>query len=264
MFVDTHTHLYARQFDEDRREVIVRAIQSGVEKFYLPNIDRGSIEGMLALEQEFPGRCFPMMGLHPCSVKENVEEELQAVRNYLDLRPFVAVGEIGIDLYWDKTFVEQQKYAFLKQTEWAMEAGLPIIIHSRESIDLIVELLQPYKGPDLRGIFHCFTGTLEQARSIMALDFLMGIGGVLTFKKANLGEVLQEVPLEYLVLETDAPYLAPTPHRGQRNESGYIPLIAQRLAEVKGVTAGEIGRMTTKNAEKLFHQTTKVPGLASL
>ena len=198
------------------------------------------------------------MGLHPCSVKENVEEELAIVKEWLDKRSFIAVGEIGIDLYWDKTFVKAQQEAFLTQTDWAIDLDLPIVIHSRESTDMLIELLQPYKGTGLKGIFHCFTGTLEQAQAIMDLGFLMGIGGVLTFKNAKLDEVLAKVPLESLVLETDSPYLAPTPYRGKRNESSYIPFIAAKLAAAKDIDIEEVARKTTENAEKLFRLTTKL------
>ncbi|MCB0642159.1 MAG: TatD family hydrolase [Phaeodactylibacter sp.] len=258
MFIDTHTHLYVSQFDDDREIVVQRAIDAGVERMLLPNIDSSSIPGMMDLEAQFPEHCFAMMGLHPCSVNAQVDEELAVVREWLDKRSFVAVGEIGIDLYWDQTYVEEQKRAFLTQTDWALEKDLPIVIHSRESTDLLIELLQPYKGSALKGIFHCFTGTVEQAEAIMELGFLMGIGGVLTFKKAKLDEVLREVPLEALVLETDSPYLAPTPYRGKRNESGYIPLIAAKLAAAKEMELEAVERQTTENAKNLFRITTKL------
>lgn len=251
MLIDTHAHLYAKQFDEDRAAMIDRAIEKGVEKFYLPNIDSESIEGMLQLEKDYPERCFPMMGLHPCSVKENFEEELKIVEQWLGKRKFSAVGEIGTDLYWDKTFYEQQKKAFIRQVEWAIDLDLPIIIHCRESMDLTIDLVRPYKGK-LRGIFHCFGGSLEQAQKIMDLDFLMGIGGVLTFKKAKLDQVVKDIPLEYLVLETDSPYLAPKPFRGKRNESAYVRIVAEKMAEAKAVSLEEIAKATSENAEKLF------------
>ena len=251
MLIDTHAHLYAKQFDEDRAAMIDRAIEKGVEKFYLPNIDSESIEGMLQLEKDYPDRCFPMMGLHPCSVKENFEEELKIVEQWLGKRKFSAVGEIGTDLYWDKTFYEQQKKAFIRQVEWAIDLDLPIIIHCRESMDLTIDLVQPYKGK-LRGIFHCFGGSLEQAQKIMDLDFLMGIGGVLTFKKAKLDEVIKDIPLEYLVLETDSPYLAPKPFRGKRNESAYVRIVAEKMAEAKSCSLEEIAKVTSKNSDNLF------------
>ena len=251
MLIDTHTHLYLKQFDSDRKEVISRAEEAGIKKFFLPNIDSSSIDSMLKMEVDFPGKCFAMMGLHPCSVKEDYEKELQIVEEWLQKRKFCAIGEIGIDLYWDKTFFEQQKKSFLTQVEWAIDLQLPIVIHCRESIDITIELLQPYKNK-VKGIFHCFGGTVEQAKKIMELDFLMGIGGVLTYKKAKLDEVVKEIPLEYLVLETDSPYLAPVPYRGKRNESGYVKNIAERLAEAKNLSIDEVAKATTHNALNLF------------
>ncbi len=251
MLIDTHTHLYLKQFDADRKEVIGRAEEAGIKKFFLPNIDSKSIDSMLKMEVDFPGKCFAMMGLHPCSVKEDYKKELQIVEAWLQKRKFCAIGEIGIDLYWDKTFFEQQKKSFLTQVEWAIDLKLPIVIHCRESIDITIELLQPYKNK-VKGIFHCFGGTVEQAKKIMELDFLMGIGGVLTYKKAKLNEVVKEIPLEYLVLETDSPYLAPVPYRGKRNESGYVKNIAERLAEAKNLSIDEVAKATTHNALNLF------------
>ncbi len=251
MLIDTHTHLYLKQFDDDRKEVIERAEKAGIKKFFLPNIDSQSIDAMLQMEIDFPDNCFAMMGLHPCSVKENFEEELQIVENWLQKRKFCAIGEIGIDLYWDKSFFEQQKKSFLTQVEWAIDLQLPIVIHCRESIDIVIDLLQPYNGK-VKGIFHCFGGTAEQAKRIIDLDFLMGIGGVLTFKKAKLDEVIQEIPLEYLVLETDSPYLAPVPYRGKRNESSYVKIVAEKMAEAKNVTLEKVAELTTNNALNLF------------
>ena len=251
MLIDTHTHLYLKQFDDDRKEVIERAEEAGIKKFFLPNIDSQSIDAMLQMEIDFPDKCFAMMGLHPCSVKENYEEELQIVENWLQKRKFCAIGEIGIDLYWDKSFFEQQKKSFLTQVEWAIDLQLPIVIHCRESIDIVIDLLQPYKGK-LKGIFHCFGGTVEQAKRIMDLEFLMGIGGVLTFKKAKLDEVIEEIPLEYLVLETDSPYLAPAPYRGKRNESSYVKIVAEKMAEAKNISLEEVALATTNNALNLF------------
>lgn len=252
MFVDTHTHLYSRKFDRDRSEVIQRALDAGVEAFYLPNIDRSSIEAMLQLEESYPQQCFAMMGLHPCSVKEDFREELAAVEGWLSRRAFCAVGEIGIDLYWDKTFFEQQKEAFLQQIEWAKELALPIVIHSRESIDIIIELLQGVNDERLRGIFHCFTGNRRQASAIIDLGFHLGIGGVLTFKNAGLDKTVASIPLEHLVLETDSPYLAPVPHRGKRNESAYVVSVAERLAEVKGLPLEEVASVTRENSYAIF------------
>lgn len=250
--IDTHAHLYAEEFDADRTEMIQRALDTGLTRMYLPNIDSTSIEGMLALEAQFPGQCLAMMGLHPCYVKENYREELALVKSWLEKRSFPAIGEIGIDLYWDKTFVHEQEEAFLTQVEWAKQYDLPIVIHSRESMDLIIELLKPVRHERLRGIFHCFTGTVAQAEAAIELGFLLGIGGVLTFKKSGLDAVLSEIDLKRLVLETDAPYLAPTPFRGKRNESSYLLKVAEKLAEVKGVNLNEVAEVTTQNALQLL------------
>lgn len=255
MFIDTHTHLYVKAFDSDREAMLARALAAGVDAFYLPNIDVGSIDSMLALEEAHPGVCFAMMGLHPCSVKEDYEAALATMEGWLAKRRFVAIGEIGIDLYWDKTFVAQQQEAFLIQAGWAVDRSLPFVIHSRESIDMIIELMQKNWKSGMRGIFHCFTGTTEQAQAIIEMGFYLGIGGVLTFKNAGMDKVLKEIPLDHMVLETDAPYLAPVPNRGKRNESSYIPLIANKLAEVKECSLEEIGRVTTINSEKIFGST---------
>lgn len=252
LFVDTHAHLYAEQFSEDQEEMLRRSFDQKVERICLPNIDSSSISAMLDLEARHPAHCFAMMGLHPCSVKENYQEELDLVKSWLDKRPFCAVGEIGIDLYWDKTFFEQQKDAFRQQIHWAIELDVPIVIHSREATDIIIDLLREERNDKLRGIFHCFGGSLEQAEAIIDLNFFLGIGGVLTFKKSGLDQTLVDVPLERLVLETDAPYLSPMPFRGKRNESAYIRHIAERLAEVKGVTIEKIAEVTTANAATIF------------
>lgn len=252
MFIDTHTHLYVKQFQEDRAETIQRAVDDGIERFYLPNIDSEHIEDMLALEAAYPERCFAMMGLHPCSVKENYEEELAIVKQWLDKRPFCAVGEIGIDLYWDKSFLAQQQDAFRRQIQWAKDLGLAIIIHSRASTSEVVDILREQQDDKLRGIFHCFGGTVEEANAITELGFYLGIGGVLTFKKAKLDETLKSVDLKHLVLETDSPYLAPTPYRGKRNESAYIKIIANKLAEVKEISIEEVAEVTSYNAQQIF------------
>jgi len=211
MLVDTHTHIYLNQFDEDREEMMQRAISNGVEKFYLPNIDSTSITEMLKLEKQHPERCFAMMGLHPCSVKEdNYLKELEIVKNWLDKRMFCAIGEIGIDLHWDTSTFEIQKEAFHTQIKWAKELDIPIVIHSRKSTWEVIEVLREEKHEKLRGIFHCFGGSVEEANAIIELGFHLGIGGVLTFKKAGLDKTMEEVSLEHVVLETDSPYLAPT------------------------------------------------------
>jgi TatD DNase family protein len=252
--IDTHTHIYAKQFDNDRGQMINRAMEAGVEQFFLPNIDSQSIERMLALEKAYPGQCFAMMGLHPCSVKGNYEEELAIVKEWLDRRPFCAVGEIGLDLYWDKTFVAEQQDAFNRQMDWAKELEIPIAIHTRDAMDMAIEMVEGKKDERLKGIFHCFTGTLEQALRIIDLGFLLGIGGVLTFKNGGLDKVIEsdKIPMEAIVLETDAPYLAPVPKRGKRNESAYVKWVAEKLTTVKGLSYDEICRQTTANANKLF------------
>jgi TatD DNase family protein len=250
--IDTHAHLYADEFNGDRADVIGRAAESGVRAIFLPNVDSASIEPMLALEAAYPGVCFAMMGLHPCSVGENYRDELAIVRDWLNRRHFCAVGEIGIDLYWDKTYRTQQEEAFLLQAAWAVELDLPIVIHARESLDIILDLLQPISGSKLRGIFHCFSGSAGQAARIVELGFLLGIGGVLTYKKSGLEEVLKTVPLSSLVLETDAPYLSPVPFRGKRNESAYVAYVAGQLSRIYETTPEQIGWQTAQTAKALF------------
>ena len=251
--IDTHTHLYAEEFDEDRKGAIQRAIEKGVTEFYLPAIDSESHEKMLQLETEYPNRIFSMMGLHPCYVKpESWEKELEIVKNYLDQRSFPAIGEIGIDLYWDKTTLDIQVKAFEQQIDWAIEKDLPIVIHTRESFNETFEVLERKKHPKLRGIFHCFSGNLEQAKHAIDLNFILGIGGVVTFKNGKIDQFLNEIPLDKIVLETDSPYLAPVPYRGKRNESSYLDLVAGKLVDIYKVDFSEIDRITTENALNLF------------
>lgn len=250
-FTDTHTHLYDEQLTADPQQV-QRAIEAGVTKMYMPNCDSTTIEGMLAIEKAWPKNCFSMMGLHPVYVKENYHDELKIVSDWLAQRPFAAIGEIGLDYYWDKTFVPQQKEAFELQIDWALQYDLPIVIHSRESTGDCIEIVRKKQNGNLRGIFHCFSGTLEEAKQVAELGFHLGIGGVVTFKKSTLPEIVREMPLGSMVLETDAPYLAPVPYRGKRNESSYIPLIAETLATIKQVGLDEIAAVTNKNAEKIF------------
>jgi len=250
--IDTHCHLYGKDFAGDIRQVIQRAENEGVQRFYLPGIDSEVIDDMLQLEQDFPGKCFAMMGLHPCSVKEDFEQELALVSDWLKKRSFSAVGEIGLDYYWDKTFVQQQHQAFHRQIEWALHYGLPIVIHSRESMADSIQIVQEHQKGNLRGIFHCFTGTLEEAKKIIDAGFYLGIGGVLTYKNTHLREVLKEVSLDHIVLETDAPYLTPVPFRGKRNESSYLKYVAEKMAEVKNISVEEVGSITTANAKKIF------------
>lgn len=251
--IDTHTHLYAEEFDNDRIEVIERAFAKGITEFYLPAIDSESHAKMLELEAAYPGNIHSMIGLHPCYVKpETWKNELEIVRKYLNERHFPAVGEIGIDLYWDKSTLDIQVKAFEQQIGWAIEKDLPIIIHTRESFDETFEVLERKKHPKLRGIFHCFSGNLEQAKRAVDLNFHLGIGGVVTFKNGKIDQFLNEIPLENIVLETDSPYLAPVPFRGKRNESSYLELIAGKLVDIYGKDLSEIDRVTTENAKRIF------------
>ncbi|HEY9113584.1 MAG TPA: TatD family hydrolase [Bacteroidales bacterium] len=252
MFVDTHTHLYLENFDEDRKQVVEKAIELGVKYMLLPNIDSDSFDDMESLHHLFPKNCLAMMGLHPTSVKENYETELHKVEQEISTGKYIAVGEIGIDLYWDKSFEEQQKDAFRRQLKLAKKYKLPVSIHTRDAFEQIYTIVKEELTDGLKGVFHCFTGTAEEAKQIMETGFKMGIGGVLTFKNSKLQEVIKSVPMEYLVLETDAPFLTPTPFRGKRNESAYIPLIAQKLAEIKGISLEEVAAKTTENAVDVF------------
>lgn len=253
MLIDTHAHLYSRKFDADRHDMVRRAIAAGVMRMYLPNIDSESIEPMLELEAAFPEHCFAMMGLHPGSVQPDTwERELALVEKWLGERVWAGVGETGIDLYWDKSTLEIQKTAFARQIEWAKDLGRPIIIHSRESNEECLELVAKGQDGRLRGIFHCFSGTAEQAQRMIDQGFMLGIGGTLTYAKSDLPTVLKTVSLENIVLETDAPYLPPVPHRGKRNESAYIRLVAEMLSEVKVRPVAEIARVTTANALRMF------------
>jgi len=252
MFVDSHAHLYAEQFSEDISEVLKRAQEMQVNKIFLPNIDRDSIAGMRKLANDHPDLCYPMMGLHPCHVKENYKEELELVAAELSDRKYYGVGESGIDLYWDTTFKKEQIEAFEFQIHLSKKHNLPIIIHSRESLDLTIEIIAKHQDGALSGIFHCFNGTVSQCKQIADLGFMMGLGGVITFKKANLEMMVSYLPVEYLLLETDAPYLSPVPYRGKRNESSHIPLIAEKISEFKNIRVDEVARITTENSQKLF------------
>ena len=252
IITDTHTHLYSDQFDEDRNEVIQRALDAGVSRFFIPAIDSTFLEPMLNLEKDFPENTFLMMGLHPTHVKENVEEELAFVKKWLDQRTFYAVGEIGIDLYWDKTFLKQQQHAFKQQIQWAKEKNLPIAIHCRDAFDEIFEILEEEKGTDLFGVFHCFTGNLEQAKKAISYNLKLGIGGVVTFKNGKIDQFLNEIPLEHIVVETDAPYLAPTPFRGKRNETSFITKVVDKLSDIYQISPEEVAEITTKNSKDIF------------
>jgi TatD DNase family protein len=251
--IDTHTHLYSEKFNEDREERIQDAIDAGVKQFFMPNIDATSIEGMNSLVQRFPKNCFAMMGLHPCSVNENVEQELQLVEQELKTKKYIAVGEIGMDLYWDKSFQVEQEMAFRKQIEWAKELNLPIDIHCREAFDEILTIMDDLNDDGMKGVFHCFTGSLEQAQHILNYGhFKLGIGGVVTFKNSGLDKVIKKLKLEDLVLETDAPYLAPAPFRGKRNESAYLVNVADKVSDIFEVSVAEVAAQTTKNALQIF------------
>lgn len=252
IFTDTHTHLYSEAFDEDRQQMIQRAIEKGVSRFFIPAIDSSYTSAMYDLEKRFSANVFLMMGLHPTSVKENFRDELDHVSEEFSKRDFVAVGEIGIDLYWDKSFLPQQIEAFRFQIKLAKEKDLPIVIHCRDAFDEIFDVLEKEKHDNLRGIFHCFTGTKEQANRAIGFGMKLGIGGVLTFKNGKIDQFMDQISLKDIVLETDAPYLAPKPYRGKRNESAYLFEIAQKLSEVKNVSLEEIAAVTTKNANEIF------------
>ena len=250
--IDTHTHLYLKDFAKDIDEVIERAKHEGIHKFYLPAIDSSETENVFKLEKKFPGICMPMTGLHPCSVKENYKEELDKVEKMLQERKFVAIGESGLDFYWDKTFIKEQYESLHIQIGWSLQYNLPLVLHTRNAMRETVDIIKTYSGKGLRGIFHCFSGTLEMAAEITNQNFLIGIGGVITYKNSGLAEVIRDVDLKYIVLETDAPYLTPVPFRGKRNESSYLKYIAQKLAEIKNISIEEVANQTTINAEHIF------------
>lgn len=252
MLIDTHCHLYLDEFKQDIKEVINRAELEGVKKFYLPAIDSSEIDNLLTLEERFPEKCIAMMGLHPCSVKENHLNELSIVKEWLTKRKFAAVGEIGLDFYWDKTFIEQQYESFRMQIEWSIQYKLPIVIHTRDAMQETIDVIKEFVPKGVRGIFHCFGGSYQNAREILNMGFYLGIGGVLTYKKSGLAEVLEKIDLKHMVLETDSPYLTPVPFRGKRNESSYLKYVAEKLAQVKNVPVEEVAAITTANAEKIF------------
>lgn len=249
---DTHSHVYLREFDNDRADVMERTDKAGIAKVLMPAIDSSTHASMLDLEQRYPVLCLAMMGVHPCSVKEDYRKELELAEGYLRSRRFVAVGETGLDFYWDVTYRDQQYEVFQRQIDWAIEFQIPIVIHSRNSIDECIEMIRKNSNEKLRGVFHCFTGTVEQAREIIDLGFYLGIGGVVTFKNAGLDKVVAQLPLGNLVLETDAPYLAPVPFRGKRNEPEYLSYVARRLAEIYALPLEEVAAATSENSKKLF------------
>lgn len=252
MLIDTHSHIYSEDFNSDIDEVIQNAYNNGVKKIVLPNIDSGSIKRLVDLSNSYPHICYPLMGLHPTSVAADYKEELEAIEYWLNKQKFYGIGEIGIDLYWDRTYINEQKDAFRHQIKLAKSKELPIVIHLRNSFDEVFEIVQEEQDGLLKGIFHCFSGDEIEAEKIIDLGFLLGIGGVLTFKNSNLSKVIEKIDLKHLVLETDSPYLAPVPKRGRRNESSYLAYIAQKLAEVYQIPVEEVAEITTSNACNMF------------
>jgi TatD DNase family protein len=251
-WIDTHCHIYAEEFSADRHLMVHRAIDAGIRKCLMPNVDVASIDAMLELERDFPDHCIAMMGLHPCSVKDDYEAQLEVVRDWLGVRKFLAIGEIGLDFYWDLTHTEEQYDAFRRQLKWSIEHQVPVVIHSRESLRQCINVVGETGNGRIRGIFHCFGGSADEAREITALGMYLGIGGVLTFKNSGLPEVIKEIGLDRIVLETDAPYLAPVPFRGKRNEPAYITYVAETLAKITGKSMEEIANITTTNAYNIF------------
>jgi TatD DNase family protein len=250
--IDTHSHIYLDSFNDDRNQVISTAVEKGIRTILLPNIDTSSIALVNALAMDYPGICLPMMGLHPTSVKENYREEFEIIRNEMMSGTYIAVGEIGIDLYWDKTMHLQQSRVFEQELDLALALHLPVVIHARESFNEIFEILQKYEGTGLRGVFHAFSGTPEQALHAVEIGFFLGIGGMVTYKNSGLDKVVQAADLQYMVLETDSPFLTPVPFRGKRNEPAFLPFVAETLARLKSLDIGEIARKTTENACTLF------------
>lgn len=259
IFVDTHAHLYLEEFDRDIDATIGRAIENGVKYLLIPNIDSSSVESLHRLCSRFPGTCFPMMGLHPTSVKNNFRNELKIIKEQFKLSRFIAAGEIGIDLYWDKTHFEEQKEAFFYQMDIALEYDLPVVIHSRNSLDIILKMLSDNKYKSIRGVFHCFPGSYEQAKKVADMGLYLGIGGVVTYPKSMMAEVTAHMPLDRILLETDAPFLTPHPHRGKRNESTFIADIAMKISEIRGIPIEIVAEVTTKNAFDLFRLKEYIP-----
>jgi TatD DNase family protein len=250
--IDTHSHIYLVDFDNDRPALMERADKAGIITIMLPAIDSTTHENMITIEEQFPDKCRSMMGLHPCSVLKNYDTELSVVEKYLGKKKFIAIGETGLDFYWDVSFKEQQYDSFQRQIEWALQYEIPVVIHSRNSIDECIDMVRKNQNGKLKGVFHCFSGNPEQAQQIIDLGFYLGIGGVVTFKNSGLDKVMKDVSLDHVILETDAPYLAPVPFRGKRNEPAYISYVVQTLGQIKGVPEAEIADITTNNAKKLF------------
>lgn len=253
MFIDTHCHFYLPEFDSDREEVILRAENEGIGTILLPAIDNETHGLMLKAESQFSGKCQLMMGLHPCSVKESYKNELKIVRDYFEKRKFVAVGETGLDFFWDLTFTKEQYESFHTQIEMALEYNIPVVIHSRNSLDECINVISEHQKGNLKGVFHCFSGTLAQANKITDLGFYLGIGGVVTFKNSGLDKIMETVDMNHVVLETDSPYLAPVPYRGKRNECSYLKFVVDKLASIKNISIEEVAKITTGNAKKLFN-----------
>jgi TatD DNase family protein len=251
-YIDTHTHTYLPEFNDDRDKVVGRALEAGVGKLLLPNIDTDSVEPMLSMAARFPGICYPMMGLHPTSVKADYLEQLDRLESLWQEMDFIAVGEIGLDFYWDKTYIEEQVYSLRRQIIFALEKDLPVVIHSRESFPRLFKVLDEFRGSGLKGVLHAFTGSTADAEKAVGMGFLLGIGGIVTFKKSGLDEVVKFAGTGNVVLETDSPYLAPVPHRGRRNESSYIPLISRKLSEILDMEEEEVAKKTSGNAVRLF------------
>ncbi len=251
--IDTHTHIFVKDYNDDIEEVIARAIKQGVNKMLMPNIDSSTIKDLLALHYSFPNHCLPMMGLHPTSVKEDFEKELSIIEQQLNSQKYIGIGEIGIDLYWDKIFKEEQHEAFRYQLRLAKKYKLPVSIHTRNSFDVTLNIVKHELTNDLKGVFHCFTGSLAEANKIIDTGFFIGIGGIITFKNSGLSEVVKNIPSKHLVIETDSPWLTPVPHRGKRNESSYLINIIEKLAIIKGVSIEEVAEITTDNATKIFN-----------
>ena len=253
MLIDTHTHLYLEQFDKDRNQIIKTCNDSNIKKLLLPNIDHSTINSLLDLCSEFPDVCYPMLGLHPCSVNDNFIQELEKLKILFNTNKFIAIGETGIDLYWDKSTLDKQIEAFKIQINWAKEKNLALVIHARNAFDEIFAVLDKEYDDNLRGVFHCFSGNLDQSKRILDYgNFIFGVGGVLTFKNSGLDKVIQNISIENIILETDSPYLAPAPHRGKRNDSTYLTLIADKLADIYNISTSEVSQITSKNAKKLF------------
>jgi TatD DNase family protein len=252
-FIDTHTHLYLPEFDTDRDEVVNRAIANGISKMLLPNIDTGSVDQMISAVNRYPGICYPMTGLHPTSVKKDYPAQLEKLENLITKHKFVAIGEIGIDLFWDKTFLEEQIIVFRRQIAFALDNRLPVVIHSREAFPEVFSVLDEFKGKELKGVFHAFSGSIRDAEKAMDMGFKLGIGGIVTFKNSGLDKIIKETGPENLILETDSPYLAPVPYRGKRNESSYICIINKKLADIIGIEEEEVASVTYSNSASLFN-----------